>query len=164
MRMIAKSIGIQAPSIYAHFAEGKDEIVSQSLGWHFHRFGSALLDATTDDQTADEFWDSMVRLHFTRQLTLPESNMWDLIVQTDRTAAIFPPKLRATVATWVDLHEDMYVAAAIDLGYSSPRPAVRTVVALLESTTRWSDATGLPIEEAADRAVGLSRHLLNFGA
>lgn len=160
MRMIAKSIGIQAPSIYAHFAEGKDQIVSESLRWHFHRFGTALLDVTDDHQTPDEFWASMVRLHFTRQLTLPESNMWDLLVQTDRTAAIFPPDLRARVATWVGIHEDMYVAAAIDLGYPTPQRSVRAVVALLESTTRWTDANESSLDVAADRVVQLSRHML----
>lgn len=163
MRMIGRSVGIKAPSIYAHFPGGREEIVAESLRWHFRQFGLALLDATDGSQTPDEFWDSMVRLHFVRQLTLPESNLWDLLVQTDRMAGIFTPDLRHRVATWVQIHEDMYVAAAEDLGHHEPRAAVRTVVALLESTTRWAPAVS-SIDEASGRAVALTRRLLEFAA
>ncbi|MGN7862392.1 TetR/AcrR family transcriptional regulator [Microbacterium sp. 22303] len=163
MRMIGRSVGIKAPSIYAHFPGGREEIVAESLRWHFRQFGLALLDATGGRQSPDEFWESMVRLHFVRQSTLPESNLWDLLVQTDRMAAIFPPDLRHRVAMWVEIHEDMYVAAAEDLGFEEPREAVRTVIALLEATTRWASA-GSSLDDASTRAIALSRHLLSFNA
>ena len=163
MRTIANAVNIKPPSLYSHFPEGRDEIVAESLRWHFHRFGVALLEAVEPAANAEEFWDAMVRLHFTRQVRLPESNLWDLLVATDRMAGVLPKDLRAQVDEWVALHEQMYVSAARDMGCADPTEHVRVVVTLLEGATRWAsrDCTDAELEELANRAVTLSRAILD---
>jgi AcrR family transcriptional regulator len=162
MRMIAKVVNIKPPSIYSHFEGGKDEIVTEALRWYFYQFGRALLDEVNTAEDADQFWDGMVRVHFARQVELPESNLWDLLVATDRMVGILPPSLRAEVAVWLDLHEDMYGAAARDLGFFDTVNAVKVVIALLESATRWADWDGTEssLAEQTERAIALSRSIL----
>lgn len=164
MRTIANAVNIKPPSLYSHFPGGRDEIVAESLRWHFHRFGLALLEAVDHAQSAGEFWDAMVRLHFTRQVRLPESNLWDLLVATDRMATILPADLRAQVDDWVSLHEHMYAAAARDMGYRQPEERVRIVVTLLEGATRWAPGQydDVELDSMADKAVLLSRTVLSL--
>ncbi|MGO4246217.1 TetR/AcrR family transcriptional regulator [Paenarthrobacter sp. RAF54_2] len=164
MRTIANAVNIKPPSLYSHFPGGRDEIVAESLRWHFHRFGLALLEAVDQAESAGEFWDEMVRLHFTRQLTLPESNLWDLLVATDRMANILPRELRTQVDDWVNLHQNMYVAAAVDMGFTQPEERVRVVMTLLEGATRWAstDADDEELTALTDRAVALSRTILEM--
>lgn len=163
MRTIANAVNIKPPSLYSHFPGGRDEIVAESLRWHFHRFGLALLEAVDHAQSAGEFWDAMVRLHFTRQVRLPESNLWDLLVATDRMATILPADLRAQVDDWVSLHEHMYAAAARDMGYPQPEERVRIVMTLLEGATRWAPGQydDVELDSMADKAVLLSRTVLS---
>lgn len=164
MRTIANAVNIKPPSLYSHFPGGRDEIVAESLRWHFHRFGLALLEAVDHAQSAGEFWDAMVRLHFTRQVRLPESNLWDLLVATDRMATILPADLRAQVDDWVSLHEHMYAAAARDMGYPQPEERVRIVMTLLEGATRWAPGQydDVELDSMADKAVLLSRTVLSL--
>lgn len=165
MRMIAKAVNIKAPSLYAHFPAGRDEIVAESLRWHFHRFGTALIDAVDQATSADEFWDSMIRLHFIRQVRFPESNLWDLLVATDKMVGILPAELRAQVDDWVNLYENMYVSAALDMGYPDAEERVKVVMTLLEGATRWAPVRSedVELEALADRAVLLSRAVLKLG-
>lgn len=165
MRMIANEVDVKAPSLYAHFPNGRDEIVAESLRWHFYRFGVALLGAVEDTQTAEEYWDSMVKLHFTRQVSLPESNLWDLLVAADSMLHFLASDLRGEVDLWVSLHENMYVSAAADMGCKDPEAPVRVVMALLESSTRWIPISPTPetdLEPLADRAAALSKALLQL--
>lgn len=162
MRTLAKELDIKAPSIYTHFPGGRDEIITESLRWHFHQFCSALVDAVVDAPDASSFWDDMVRLHFTRQVQLPESNLWDLIVATDRTAHILPADLSEKVARWVDLYESLYIAAALDMGIDDTVRRVKVVNTLLEGASRWfgSDVSTDDVRRGADQAVLISRQIL----
>src|SRR6476620_984277 len=56
MRTIANAVNIKPPSLYSHFPDGRDEIVAESLRWHFHQFGVALLDAVSQATSAEDFW------------------------------------------------------------------------------------------------------------
>jgi AcrR family transcriptional regulator len=164
MRTIANAVNIKAPSLYSHFPNGRDEIVAESLRWHFHRFGVALLKAVGQAASAEDFWDAMVRLHFTRQVRLPESNLWDLLVATDRAARILPTELRTQVDDWVRMHQNMYVAAAMDMGYPEAEERVKVVMTLLEGATRWAspDCDDEELDKLTDRAVLLSHAILNL--
>ncbi|MFI6367736.1 TetR/AcrR family transcriptional regulator [Nocardia sp. NPDC050630] len=164
MRMIAREVDIKAPSIYAHFPEGRDEIVAESLRWHFHRFGIAILEAVDQSESPEASWDAMVRVHLTRQLRLPESNLWDLLVATDKMVHNLPADVRTEADQWVDLYERMYRAAAADMGIESPDETVRIVMALLESASRWSAWNGddKELPRLADRAVALTRSILDL--
>ncbi|MDF2896730.1 MAG: TetR family transcriptional regulator [Rhodococcus erythropolis] len=164
MRTLAKELAIKAPSIYTHFPGGRDEIVTESLRWHFHQFCSALVDAVLPTQDAFSFWDAMVRLHFTRQVQLPESNLWDLIVATDRTAHVLPEELSKKVSHWVGLYESLYIAAARDMGIEDTDRRVKVVNTLLEGSTRWfgTDPAADDIERGADQAVLMCRQILSL--
>lgn len=164
MRTIANAVNIKPPSLYSHFPGGRDEIVAESLRWHFHRFGVALLEAVDQAESAEEFWVCMVKLHFTRQVRLPESNLWDLLVATDRMARILPSELRAQVDDWVNLHQDMYVAAALDMGYPEAEERVKVVMTLLEGATRWAspECDDEEFDKLTDRAVLLSHAVLKL--
>lgn len=164
MRTIANAVNIKPPSLYSHFPGGRDEIVAESLRWHFHRFGVALLEAVDQAASAEEFWVRMVKLHFTRQVRLPESNLWDLLVATDRMARILPAEVRAQVDDWVNLYQNMYVAAAVDMGFVSPEERVKVVMTLLEGATRWAStaADDEELADLADHAVMLSKTILEL--
>ena len=164
MRTIANAVNIKPPSLYSHFPNGREQIVSESLRWYFHRFGIALLDAVSQATSARAFWEAMVRLHFTQQVRLPESNAWDLLVATDRMTNTLPAELRAQVDDWVTLHQDMYVAAAIDMGYPEAEERVKIVATLLEGATRWAspECSDDELEILADRAVLLSLTVLDL--
>lgn len=165
MRMIATAVDLKAPSIYAHFANGRDEIVAESLRWHFHRFGSAVLDALDSCTTAEDCWAAMVRVHLTRQVQLPEGNLWDLLVATDKMVHILPEDVRDEAAEWVGLYEALYNAVARDLGFDAPEESVRIVMTLLEGASRWCEWDGSEkhLAELSDRAVQLSRSVLDLG-
>ena len=162
MRTLAKELDIKPPSIYTHFPEGRDEIIAESLRWQFHGFSQALIEAVATAYDASAFWDAMVRLHFTRQVELPESNLWDLIVATDRTAHVLPAKLSDNVNKWVDLYEALYIAAARDMGMSDTARRVKVVMTVLEGSTRWfgSDVSPHAVRTGAEQAVLISRQIL----
>ena len=164
MRTIANAVNIKPPSLYSHFPAGRDEIVAESLRWHFHRFAMDLIDAVTPATSADEFWNALVKLHFTRQVRLPQSNLWDLLVATDKMVGFLPGELRAQVDDWVSLYEHMYVAAALDMGYPNAEERVKVVMTLLEGATRWAstECDDQELEALADRAVMISRTVLNM--
>jgi AcrR family transcriptional regulator len=164
MRTLAAELQIKAPSLYSHFAGGRDEIVEESLRWHFHRFATALIQAVADTTSADQFWDAMVKVHFTRQVQLAESNMWDLLVATDRMAHVLPTQLSKQVGHWIDLYEALYVAAAHDMGFADAERRVKVVMTILEGATRWFDAQNddRSLGLAANQAVLLSREILHL--
>ncbi|NUS83527.1 MAG: TetR/AcrR family transcriptional regulator [Streptomyces sp.] len=164
MRTLAKELNIKPPSIYTHFPEGRDEIVAVSLRWYFDQFGRALCEAVSDAENAPEFWDAMVRLHFTRQIRLPESNLWDLLVATDRMVHHLPTDLSEQVMHWVDLYEALFQAAALDMGIRDAERRIKVVMTVLEGSTRWFDPDSSDAELAAgaDQAVLISHELLNL--
>jgi AcrR family transcriptional regulator len=162
MRDLAKELDIKAPSIYTHFAGGRDEIIAEALRWQFHGFSQAVVDAVAGAPDASAFWDAMVRLHFTRQVELPESNLWDLIVATDRTAHVLPAELSGKVNQWIERYEALYVAAALDMGISDTDRRVKVVMTVLEGATRWfgPDSSPAAVRTGADQAVLISRQIL----
>lgn len=144
MRMIAQEVRIKPSSIYAHFPSGRDEIVAESLRWHFYRFGIAIIEELTGWSDPRDFWHRMVRVHVTRQLSLPESNLWDLLVATDQVVHFLPRDLRDEVDAWIDLYEALYRAAAAEMGCESPTQVVKAVMTILEGANRWAMWDGTP--------------------
>ncbi|WP_371573498.1 TetR/AcrR family transcriptional regulator [Streptomyces sp. NBC_01314] len=149
MRMIAKEMAIKAPSLYNHFPDGRDEIVAESLRRHFYKFGIAVLDGVRDVPDPGDGWRRMVHVHLTRQVELPESNLWDLLVATDQVVRFLPQPLRAEVDAWVDLYEALYRAAAQDMGFGPSVQQVKLVMTVLEGANRWVMWDGEPRSLAA---------------
>lgn len=144
MRMIAGALSIKAPSLYAHFEGGRDEIVAESLRWHFYKFGCAVLGEVRGVTDPQEGWERMVKVHVTQQLELPESNLWDLLVATDQVVGFLPKDLREEVDAWIDRYEALYRAAAHDMGFVQSRRSVQLVMTVLEGSNRWTDWDGKP--------------------
>lgn len=65
---------------------------------------------------------------------------------------------------WLELYEQLFVAAASDLGCDSSerRKLVRVVVKILDSANQWCDWDGKPghLEECVGHAITLSRLIL----
>jgi AcrR family transcriptional regulator len=153
MRMLGRELNIKAPSLYAHFPDGRDEIVQESLRWQFWKFGVALLEALdTAADDAESFLSTMVTVHVTRQLQLVESDLWDLLVRTDAIVHFLPATVRDEAEMWVQLHEDMFHAVASDLGRPASATDVRMLLTVLEGATRWAPRDPSPAELA--EAVG----------
>lgn len=91
----------------------------------------------------------MVHVHLTRQVELPESNLWDLLVATDQVVRFLPQPLRAEVDAWVDLYEALYRAAAQDMGFGPSVQQVKLVMTVLEGANRWVMWDGEPRSLAA---------------
>ena len=162
MRMIAAEVNIKAPSIYAHFPEGRDEIVAESLRWHFYRFGMAVVDEIRGVGDPAEGVRCMVKVHVSRQLALPESNLWDLLVATDALVHFFPDDLRQEVDAWVERYEELFRAAAVGVGCIAPVQQVKVVMTLLEGANRWAmwDGKQKSIPRCVDMATDLAFSLL----
>lgn len=162
MRMIAKDVNIKAPSLYAHFEGGRDEIVAESLRWHFHRFGTAILEEIRNVEDPLDGWRRMVKVHVGRQLELPESNLWDLLVATDKFVGFLAPELRAELDQWVDEYESLYRAAAEDMGYGLATQQVRLVMTIIEGVNRWAgwDGKARTLAATVQTATSVSLELL----
>lgn len=162
MRMIAKEMDLKPPTLYAHFPDGREEIVAESLRWHFYRFGTGLVDQIRDIAEPEDGWSAMVRVHVTGQVTIPESNLWDLLVATDELVHFLPEELRKEMDDWIDLYEALYRGAAQDLGYRTPARAVKMIMTILEGASRWItwDGNEASLASSVDEAVIASRAVL----
>lgn len=165
MRMIGREINIKAPSIYAHFPDGRDEIVSESLRWYFHRFHVGVLQAVDGTDSAEQFWEELVTFHFTQQVTKPENDMFDLLIATDTLIHVLPDGLRAQIESWGDVYKNLYVAAAAELGFSDAPARLPVIMAVLESANSWhrGGTEAAAIEAGARRAVVITRGILASG-
>ncbi|KQS65707.1 TetR/AcrR family transcriptional regulator [Modestobacter sp. Leaf380] len=166
MRMIASELRIKAPSLYAHFPQGRDEIVSESMRWHFHKFGDAVLTELAQVATPDDAWTALVRVHVSRQLQLPESNLWDLLIATDRMVGLLPPEVSREADELVGHYEQVCLAAAVEMGYTEADHGLAVVMTLLEGATRWCGTVTDPLQLATHvrRADELSRAMLALTA
>lgn len=164
MRDVGQEVGVKAPSIYRHFENGRDEIVTEAFRWHFYRFASAVLDEVDATGTAEAFWDALVRVHLRRQLESPENNLWDILMASDRIAGFLPAETRAEFYQWLGLYEHMYAAAARELGYEFDEiiKFVKVVVKVLDTASEWCDWDGSPtdLQRCVAQATAISRALL----
>ncbi|PBB86844.1 TetR/AcrR family transcriptional regulator [Mesorhizobium sp. WSM3876] len=163
MRRLAKAIGVKASSIYFHFPAGRDEIVTESMRWHYYEWGSAFLEAVDQCDGANEIWDAMVRVHLSRQLSLPESDLWDILVAMDRIGGFLPTEIREEIGYWLQLFPRMYEAAAYEMGYRNCETAVHVVIAVLDSATSWCRWSGdeRDLGDQVEHAIAVSRALLS---
>ncbi|MFK0040651.1 TetR/AcrR family transcriptional regulator [Paenarthrobacter nitroguajacolicus] len=166
MRTLAREVGVKAPSIYSSFPEGKDEIVAEALRSFTHAFAFDLLAGAEKATSAEEYWAALVRGHLAQQLQRPEPGLWDLLVATDKVARFLKDEVRADLDQWVRLHEDMYIAAAEEMGFELSVQTVRVIFTFLDGARRWADWSGSDGELAqlGDRSVALTRTLLNVSS
>lgn len=166
MRTLGRELNMKAPSLYSSFPRGKDEIVAESLRWFTHRFARDLLDAAEATTTPEEYWAALVHFHLAQQLQRPEADLRDLLVTTDRVTRFLSDAVRGEVASWMKLHEDMYAAAAEEMGFRLPRQNTRIIFTLLDGAGRWATWNGsaAELESLLDHTVTLSRSILEVGS
>ncbi|WP_314192345.1 TetR/AcrR family transcriptional regulator [uncultured Arthrobacter sp.] len=166
MRTLGRELNMKAPSLYSSFPQGKDEIVAESLRWFTHSFARDLLAAAEETESAEDYWAALVRFHLAQQLQRPEADLWDLLVATDRVGRFLSDDVRDEVGFWSSLHEDMYAAAAEEMGYRLPPQSIRLIFTLLDGAGRWADWSGndADLPELLDNAVALSRSIFRVSS
>ncbi|WP_243836743.1 TetR/AcrR family transcriptional regulator [Paenarthrobacter nitroguajacolicus] len=166
LRTLAREVGMQAPSIYSSFPGGKDEIVAESLRWFTHAFAYDLLAGAEKATSAEEYWAALVEGHLAQQLQRPEPNIWDLLIATDKVARFLKDEVRAEADLWTSLHQDMYIAAADEMGLKLSASTVQQILTLLDGVGRWADRSGRDRELSllTDRAVALTLSILEINA
>ncbi|MFF3573388.1 TetR/AcrR family transcriptional regulator [Nocardia jiangxiensis] len=164
MRTLGKEVELKAPSLYAHFPGGREEIVAESLRWHYHRFGTSVLQAVDGTRDAGEFLDAIVRVHVEAQLTTPENNLWDILVATDAAAGFLPSDVRADVDEWLRLYAGMFEAAAFELGFENVATNLRVISTILDGARNWCGWNGNAdtLETCVNQGVLITRSLLSM--
>lgn len=168
MRDLGEAVNVKAPSLYKHFRDGRDEVVREALRWHYHRFAVAVLEVVEKSASAVEFWDDLVALHTSRQLAMPESDMFDILVATDRVSGFLTPEGRAEVESFLFQYQALYVGCAHDMGYrGNLSQTVSMVMSVLDDVrdwARWSDAEHEPLDQVVETARHVSHALLDARA
>lgn len=90
MRSLAKAVNLKPPSIYSHFPDGKDQIVSSALRWHYYSFAIAVKEGLSQSQTKSEYWSALIRVHITQQIKNPENDLFDMLMSTDCLVVFCP--------------------------------------------------------------------------
>jgi len=162
MRTLGRELDMKAPSLYSSFPRGKDEIVAESLRWFTHNFARDLLAAAKEAGSAEEYWSALVRFHIAQQLQRPEADLWNLLVATDRVARFLGDEVRDEVVLWTGLHEDMFIAAAEEMGYELSVQTTKVIFTILDGAGHWANWGGSEsgLAEMLDNAVLLTRSIL----
>jgi len=163
MRALARQANVKAATIYFHFPGGRSEIVAQSLRWHYTNWGYAILEAIDQSTSAEEFWDALVGSAAKQQVSIPASDLWDLLVRMDRAGGFLEPEFRHEIDHWLDLCCNLFQAGAEALGFVATRRKIRAVMSMLDASTTWSDWSGDPasLDDVCSEAIGLSRVILS---
>lgn len=164
MRAVGERVGVKAPSIYRHFVNGRDEIVLEAYRWHFYRFAKALLEAVDETNDADEYWNSLIGVHLSRQLESPENDMWDILLASDRIGGFLPGDMRDESREWMRLYEHLHAAVVGELGCASTdiTKFVKLVVKICDTAGEWCrwDGTQKSLKACVDQAIAISHTLL----
>lgn len=162
MRTLAKSANVKAASIYFHFPGGRSEIVSESLRWHYSRWGYKVLDEISTATSADEFWDKLVFSVLRHQVTLPAADLWDLLVRMDRIGGFLESDFRREIDAWLALCTKLFEVAAVEMGYKPDRQTIKIIMSILDASTSWcecSDQEDL-FNKCGGKAIKLTRAIL----
>ncbi|QDK97497.1 TetR/AcrR family transcriptional regulator [Acinetobacter tandoii] len=159
MRALGTAVNMKAPSIYSHFPEGKDEIVSACLRWHYYTFGKEILLAISDVKNTEIFLDELMKVHVKLQLEKPESILWDMLVAADRVSGFLQPEIRRDVQYWLDLWTQFYLEAAAELYKGNIELKTHTVMTLLDRAPEWSSWSSEPqnVKEICTNALGFAK-------
>lgn len=162
MRTLAKSANVKAASIYFHFPGGKSEIVSESLRWHYSRWGYKVLDEISTATSADEFWDKLVLSVLHHQVTLPAADLWDLLVRMDRIGGFLEPDFRREIDAWLALCTKLFEVAATEIGYKADRQTIKIIMSILDASTSWCESSDHEdlFNRCGAKAIKLTRAIL----
>lgn len=164
MRSLATTAGVKPPTIYFHFPEGREQILSAALRWHYNNFAHALCKALESCSTPDEYWCQLITFHVSQQLKRPENDLWDALIATDRIAKVLPEALRSEVDDWEDFCDYMYFSIAQDIGVVEGERnarALRKLIDAIGSWWRW-DGSDEGLSDAASYVIDISKRLMRI--
>ncbi|RJF58840.1 TetR/AcrR family transcriptional regulator [Serratia inhibens] len=137
MRSLAKAVNLKPPSIYSHFPDGKDQIVSSALRWHYYSFAIAVKEGLSQSQTKSEYWSALIRVHITQQIKNPENDLFDMLMSTDRLGGILPYELRSEMLEWLAFCDFMYESIATDFGIEDANQKGVLIRVTLDGANSW---------------------------
>ncbi|MBB2823136.1 TetR/AcrR family transcriptional regulator [Rhizobium phaseoli] len=163
MRTLAKEASVKAASIYFHFPGGRSEIVAQSLRWHYSNWGYSILEAIDKASEPEQFWDVLVSAVARCQISIPASDLWDLLVRMDRAGGFLETGFRREIDHWLDLCADLFQASAAAIGYPVDRGRVNMIMSMLDAGSNWSEWNGdaADLDAIAEQAIIVSRAILS---
>jgi len=163
MRSLAKSANVKAASIYFHFPGGRGEIVCESLRWHYTNWGYSVLAAVEGCGDVEEFWDRLVFAVLEHQITVPASDLWDLLVRMDRVGGFLEPEFRQEIEHWLELCAKLFESAANEMGYKVDRQTIRIIMAILDASTTWCEGSSdeTKMRACGVKAIALTRAILS---
>ena len=164
MRSLAVSMRISTTTLRRLFPKGKDQVATQALRWHLYRYASEVLHAVEKTRDVESYWESLVHVHLQRQLTVPENELWNILMASDRFAAFLPAEAFADYHEWCGLYERIYAATAYEIGYTygDIGTFVKVLVKVLDTANEWCHGVGTEedLRFCVGQAVMISRALM----
>lgn len=142
MRNVAKAVDLKPSSIYSHFPNGRDEIVTEAFRWSYHSWGVELLEEIDKSENASDLWDKLIDVHVRRQLTIPYHDIWDMLWGMDRISEFLPSECREELRAWLEMLYELMSAAIVDMGFVYNEQSVRLVISILDGVTSWCRWSG----------------------
>lgn len=166
MRSLAAAAGVKPPTIYSHFPDGRDQVLTAAMRWHYSNFAHALKDALSACDTPGEYWECLIRFHVTQQLQRPENDMWDALIATDRVADLLPRELKLEIEDWESFCDYMYCAIAQDLGCVNAKLGSRVLRKALDTVGSWWkwDGSQEHLEAAINYCQDMSKAIIECGS
>ena len=145
MRSLATALNMKAPSLYAHFPEGREQIVAQTLRWHYSHYGFNLLKTLDESENLQQCWENLIEIHLAHQIKKPESKLWDLMIITYNLGGWITPELGEEMSYWSEFTERVYfeIAKALELNPSIEK--VKMMMVVLEHATQWTTWDGTDV-------------------
>ena len=155
MRSLAQALGMKAPSLYAHFPEGRDQIIAQTLRWHYSDYGFNLLHVLKDSTSLQQCWEDAIEVHLANQIKKPVSTLFDLMIATYKIGGWMTKELGEEISYWSEFSERVYFALAEEMQLRPTNEKVKLMMTLLENATQWTnwDGTDASFEDIKTRAL-----------
>ena len=155
MRSLAQALGMKAPSLYAHFPEGRDQIIAQTLRWHYSHYGFQLLKALNESENLQQCWEASIEVHLANQIKKPASKLFDLMIATYKIGGWMTVELGQEISYWSEFSERVYFALAEALALNPNTDKIKMMMTLLENATQWTnwDGTDASFEDIKSRCL-----------
>lgn len=147
MRQIAEGCGIKAASLYAHFPDGKEQLLREALRDIFDEFLAHLVKPITVDMDDETQFRVVVRQHITWQLRR-KAVAWDAAVRQFGVAEILDQAGVARERERQEIYHSYMASLIASLrNESNVRDRMTAVVILCDQAPMWLD----PLRPAAEQ-------------
>ncbi|MEH0295485.1 TetR/AcrR family transcriptional regulator [Agrobacterium sp. CCNWLW71] len=137
MRRVATAVNLKPSSIYSHFQNGRNEIISEALRWSYHGWGVEFLATSEKAENANDLWDALITVYVRRQLTISSHDVWDMLWAMDQISEFLPDDCRNEMRVWLSMIHELMRAIIVEMGFEFSEPSLRLVISVLDSATSW---------------------------